>query len=162
VEDLEPFHPERMASRILGMGDVLTLIEKAQTVADADDDKRLAGRMRSAQFNLEDFRDQLRKVRQMGPLDQLLKLLPGAGNLPIPDLDGKELVHTEAIIGSMTPAERRDHTLINGSRRKRIARGSGTTVQAVNRLLKQFATVHRFMKKGGGRLDQRALKKMRF
>ncbi len=161
LEELEPFHPERMASRILGMGDVLTLIEKAQTVADADEEKRLARKMRRAEFNLEDFRDQLRKVRQMGPLDQLLKLLPGAGSLPMPEMDGSELKRTEAIINSMTPAERRDHTLINGSRRKRIARGSGTTVQEVNRLLKQFATLHRFMKKGGGRLDERALRKLR-
>jgi signal recognition particle subunit SRP54 len=162
VDDLEAFHPERMASRILGMGDVLTLVEKAQSVADADEQRRLAQKVRKATFSLEDFRDQLRKMRQLGPLDQILKLLPGAGQLPVPDMDGRELARTEAIINSMTPAERRDHTILNGSRRRRIARGSGTTVQDVNRLLKQFATLHRFMKKAGGRLDERALRNMRF
>jgi len=140
VDDLEAFHPERMASRILGMGDVMTLIEKAQAVT----------------------RDQLRKVQQLGPLDQLMKLLPGAGQAALPEMEGDELKRTEAIINSMTAKERHDHTVINGSRRRRIARGSGTTVQDVNRLLKQFAMLHRFMKKAGGRLDERALKRMRF
>jgi signal recognition particle subunit SRP54 len=162
VDDLEAFHPERMASRILGMGDVMTLIEKAQTVADSEEQARLARKMRKASFTLEDFRDQLRKVQQLGPLDQLMKLLPGAGQAVMPEMEGDELKRTEAIINSMTAKERHDHTVINGSRRRRIARGSGTTVQDVNRLLKQFAMLHRFMKKAGGRLDERALKRMRF
>ncbi|MFQ5719843.1 MAG: signal recognition particle protein [Acidobacteriota bacterium] len=158
VEALEPFHPDRLASRILGMGDVLTLIEKAQAVADDEEGRRLTARMRQASFSLEDFRDQLRKMRQLGPLDQLLKLMPGSGKMALPDLDGHDLRRTEAIIDSMTPGERNDHTVINGSRRRRIARGSGTRVQDVNRLLKQFAAMHKMLRKMGGRLDRKAFR----
>jgi signal recognition particle subunit SRP54 len=161
LADLEPFHPGRLASRILGMGDVLTLVEKAQAVADADEAADLAARLRKDSFTLEEFRDQIRKVRKLGPLDQLLRLLPGAGSLPMPDMDGKELVRAEAILNSMTGEERRNHALINGSRRKRIARGSGTEVSDVNRLLKQFVMITKLMKKTGGGLDPRALRKMR-
>lgn len=162
VADLEPFHPQRVASRILGMGDVLTLIEKAEEVTEAGEQERLAKKMRKAQFSLEDFRDQLRKIRRMGPLDQLVKMLPGSSHLPLPPLEGRELTRTEAIINSMTPGERKDHTVLNGSRRRRIARGSGTTVQEVNRLLKQFAAIQRFLKQGAGRMDRRALRKLGF
>lgn len=161
VDALEPFHPDRMVSRILGMGDVLSLIEKVQEVTDEKDARILAGKMRRATFTLEDFRDQLRQVQKLGPLDQLLKMMPGAGNLKIPEQSGQELKRTEAIINSMTPGERRDHTIINGARRKRIARGSGTSIQAVNRLLKQFVSLHRMMKKTGGRLNPAALRQMK-
>jgi signal recognition particle subunit SRP54 len=162
VDALEPFHPDRMASRILGMGDVLSLIEKAQSISDETEDQALASKMRRAAFTLEDFRDQLRKVQKLGPLDQILGMIPGMSNMKMPEQSGKELGRTEAIINSMTPGERGDHTMINGSRRKRIARGSGTSVQEVNRLLKQFASLHRMMKKAGGRMDERALRRMRF
>jgi len=162
VDALEPFHPDRMVSRILGMGDVLSLIEKVQAVTDEKDARVLARKMRQATFTLEDFRGQLRQVQKLGPLDQLLKMMPGAGNLSIPEQSGQELKRTEAIINSMTPGERQDHTIINGGRRKRIARGSGTSVQAVNRLLKQFASLHRMMKKTGGRFDPGALRQMKF
>ena len=158
VEALDPFHPDRMAARILGMGDVLTLVEKAQAVVDEEESRRLTAKVRKATFTLEDFRDQLRKMRQIGPLDQLMKLLPREGRMSLPDLDENEVKRTEAIIDSMTPAERTDHTIINGSRRKRIARGSGSTVQDVNRLLKQFVAMHKMLKKLGGRLDPRALR----
>ncbi|MFQ5767824.1 MAG: signal recognition particle protein [Acidobacteriota bacterium] len=162
LEDLEPFHPERMASRILGMGDVLTLVEKAQDVANLDEQRRLAHKLRRATFSLEDLRQQFRQVRKLGSLDQIMKLLPGMGSMSVPPMEGSELVHSEAIIDSMTPAERRDHTIINGSRRRRIASGSGTRVSDVNRLLKQFSMLHRIMKKSGGRMNPRALRKLRF
>jgi signal recognition particle subunit SRP54 len=162
VDALEPFHPDRMVSRILGMGDVLSLIEKVQEVADEKEAHTLARKMRRATFTLEDFRDQLRQVQKLGPLDQLLKMMPGGGNLQIPEQSGQELKRTEGIINSMTPGERHDHTIINGGRRKRIARGSGTSIQEVNRLLKQFASLHRMMKKTGGRFDPRSLRQMKF
>jgi len=162
VDALEPFHPDRMVSRILGMGDVLSLIEKVQEVADEKDARTLARKMRQATFTLEDFRDQLRQVQKLGPLDQLLKMMPGVGNLNLPEQSGQELKRTEAIINSMTPGERHDHTIINGGRRKRIARGSGTSIQEVNRLLKQFVSLHRMMKKTGGRFDPGALRQMKF
>jgi len=161
VDALEPLHPDRMVSRILGMGDVLSLIEKVQGVADEKEAQALVQKMRRATFTLEDFRNQLRQVQKLGPLDQLLKMMPGVGNLNIPEQSGQELKRTEAIINSMTHGERQDHTIINGGRRKRIARGSGTSIQEVNRLLKQFATLHRMMKKTGGRFDPRALKQMK-
>ncbi|MCZ6745851.1 MAG: signal recognition particle protein [Acidobacteria bacterium] len=162
VDALEPFHPDRMVSRILGMGDVLSLIEKVQEVADEKDARILARKMRQATFTLEDFRNQLRQVQKLGPLDQLLKMMPGVGNLNLPEQSGQELKRTEAIINSMTPGERHDHTIINGGRRKRIARGSGTSIQEVNRLLKQFVSLHRMMKKTGGRFDPGALRQMKF
>ncbi len=161
VDALEPFHPDRMVSRILGMGDVLSLIEKVQEVADEEDARTLAQKIRKATFTLEDFRAQLRQVQKLGPLDQLLKMMPGVGNIQIPEQSGQELKRTEAIINSMTPGERNDHTIINGGRRKRIARGSGTSIQEVNRLLKQFVSLHRMMKKTGGRFDPSALRQMK-
>jgi signal recognition particle subunit SRP54 len=150
LDALEVFHPDRLASRILGMGDVLTLIEKAQEAFDTDQAKELERKLRKETFSLEDFRDQLRQVRKMGSLEQLMGMIPGMNKLKgLKDMqpDEKELVRVEAIINSMTPAERANHFLIDGSRRRRIANGSGTTVQDVNRLLKNFAMTQKMMKK---------------
>ncbi len=161
MENLEQFHPERMASRILGMGDVLSLVEKAESVFEEGEAHKLEKKLRSREsLNLEDFRDQLRKLRRMGPLGQLLEMIPGlGGNIPEGAVDEKQLGRVEAMIDSMTPVERRDPSVLNGSRRRRIARGSGTTVQDVNRLLKQFVQMRKMMKnmvgaggKGGFRL----------
>jgi signal recognition particle subunit SRP54 len=146
LEALEPFHPDRMASRILGMGDVLTLIEKAEQSIDHEAAVALEQKIRQASFTLDDFREQLQQLKQMGPLDSLIAMLPGIKGAKLPAVDENELKRIEAIINSMTPEERRQHHLINGSRRKRIARGSGTSVEAVNRLLKQFAQTQKLMK----------------
>jgi signal recognition particle subunit SRP54 len=149
IEQLERFHPERMATRILGMGDVMTLIEKAEEVHDQDSAAELERKIRKQQFTLEDFLQQLRQVRKMGPLQNVLGLMPGMGKamkqLRSADMDDRELDRIEAIILSMTVAERANPELIDGSRRKRIARGSGTTVQAVNQLVKQFAQMKKMM-----------------
>ena len=150
VNDLEPFHPDRMSSRILGMGDVLTFIEKAQSAVDEKKARELEKKLRKNQFTLDDFRDQMHQIRNMGSLDELLNMIPGMGKLKHMknmQVDEKELVRTEAIISSMTPLERRKHTIINGSRRKRIARGSGTSVQDVNKLLKNYTQVMKMVKK---------------
>jgi signal recognition particle subunit SRP54 len=147
---LEPFHPDRMASSILGMGDVLSLIEKAQAVVDEKQAAELQRKLRKSQFTLEDFRDQLRQVRKMGSLSDILKMIPGMGKIKhLKDLevDEKEFVRIEAIINSMTPQERRQHAIINGSRRRRIARGSGTRVQDVNSLLKNYTQMLKMLKK---------------
>jgi signal recognition particle subunit SRP54 len=147
---LEPFHPDRMASSILGMGDVLSLIEKAQAVVDEKQAAELQRKLRKSQFTLEDFRDQLRQVRRMGSLSDILKMIPGMGKIKhLKDLevDEKEFVRIEAIINSMTPQERRQHAIINGSRRRRIARGSGTRVQDVNSLLKNYTQMLKMLKK---------------
>jgi signal recognition particle subunit SRP54 len=146
---LELFHPDRLVSRIMGMGDVLSLIEKAEEVIDKKQAVELQQKMMSDGFTLEDFRDQLKQIRKLGTLDQILGMLPSIG--PFKDIqkakvDEKELVRVEAIINSMTPKERRNHQLINGSRRKRIAKGSGTSVQQVNQLLKQYAQTRKMMK----------------
>jgi signal recognition particle subunit SRP54 len=146
---LELFHPDRLVSRIMGMGDILSLIEKAEAVVDKKKAVELQEKMLSDNFTLDDFRDQLKQIRKMGALDQILAMLPSIG--PFKDLqkvkvDEKELVRVEAIINSMTPKERRNHQLINGSRRKRIAKGSGTSVQQVNQLLKQYAQTRKMMK----------------
>jgi len=146
---LERFHPDRLVSRILGMGDILSLIEKAEEVVDQKKAIELQKKVASNSFTLEDFRDQLRQVRKMGSLESILGMLPNMG--PFKDLskvqvDEKELTRTEAIINSMTPKERRIHQIINGTRRKRIARGSGTSVQQVNQLLKQFIQARKLMK----------------
>lgn len=143
---LEVFHPDRLASRIIGMGDVMSLIEKAQEVVDQ---KQALETLRKDTFTLEDFRDQLRQIKKLGTMDQILGMLPSVG--PFKDMqkakvDEKELVRTEAIIDSMTPKERRNHQIINGSRRKRIAKGSGTSVQEVNQLLKQYVQAQKMMK----------------
>lgn len=150
LDALEIFHPERMASRILGMGDILTLIEKAEAAFDEKQAKELERKIRKDAFTLEDFRDQLRQIRKMGSLESILSMIPGLpkrmkglGGL---EIDEKELGRVEAIINSMTPEERTNVTIINGSRRLRIAAGSGTSVQEVNRLLKQYAQARKMMK----------------
>ncbi len=141
LSELEPFHPDRLASSILGMGDVLTLIEKAQSAVDEEKAADLEKKLRKNQFTLEDFRDQMVQVRKMGPLEDLLGMIPGFNKMKQMknfQVDERELVRIEAIINSMTLQERRNHTILNGSRRQRIAKGSGTTVQDVNRLLKNY------------------------
>ncbi len=149
-EALEPFHPDRMASRILGMGDVLSLIERAEDVFAKDQAEAAARKWQTSGFSFEDFRDQIRSVRKMGSVENLIGMLPGAGRLmqgvSNPELQERELSRIEAIIGSMTDQERRQPGVIDGSRRKRIAGGSGTTVQDVNRLLKQFLQTKKLMK----------------
>src|SRR6187397_3002814 len=152
LEDLEPFHPERVVSRVLGMGDVLSLIERAEAAIDVEDAEKLEEKIRANDFTLEDFRDQLRTIRKMGPLESILGMLPGMGNLKqlaAQKPDEGQLNRVEAIINSMTPHERRRHDVINGSRRKRIARGSGTSVEEVNRLLKQFVQMRKMLKQLG-------------
>ena len=152
LEALEPFHPDRMASRILGMGDVLSLIEKAQSTFDAEEAKKMEKKLRKADFTLDDFLAQMQKVRKLGSFEQILGMIPGMGGLKKQlqgqdiDLNGKEVRRIEAIIKSMTPKERADTSIINGSRRKRIALGSGTRVQDVNKLLKQFNEMKKMMK----------------
>jgi len=149
LDTLEAFHPDRMADRILGMGDVLSLIEKAQASFDAEQVEKLNKRIRSMEFTLDDFVQQLNQVKKMGPIDQILGMIPGLANmkkLKNLEVDEKDLVYVEAIINSMTPWERQHPQEINGSRRKRIARGSGTSVQEVNRLLKQFEQTRKMMK----------------
>ncbi len=152
LEDLEPFHADRFVSRMLGMGDVLSLIEKAEEAIDEGDAERLEQKIRKGGFTLEDFRDQLRTLKKMGPLENILGMLPGMGNLKQlaeHKPDERQLRRVEAIIGSMTPDERRHAEIIDGSRRKRIARGSGAAVEEVNRLLKQFGEMQRMLKMVG-------------
>ncbi|MGM0499422.1 MAG: signal recognition particle protein [Bacillota bacterium] len=161
LADLETFHPDRMSSRILGMGDVLSLIEKAEKSIDKEKAQALEEKLRKNEFTLEDFMEQMEQVRNMGPMDEILGMIPGMGGakqLKNMQVDDKQLDYIEAIISSMTPEERRDPEVINGSRRKRIAQGSGTSIQEVNRLLKQFRQIKKMMKqlnsgkmkKGGG------------
>ena len=156
---LELFHPDRMASRILGMGDVLSLIEKAEETIDRDKALQLERKVRSDSFTLEDFRDQMRQMRRLGSMEQILSMLPQVGafkELNKVKVDEKELLHIEAIINSMTPRERAHHQIINGSRRKRIARGSGTSVQKVNQLLKRFVQARKMMKQmSSGKIGRR-------
>ena len=153
LEPLEVFHPDRMASRILGMGDVLSLVEKAQATFDMEEAKKMEKKLRKDEFTLDDFLSQMQQVKKLGSLENILGLLPGMGGLKKQlagqdiDLDGKEMRQIEAIIKSMTPKERADISIINGSRRKRIAMGSGTRVQDVNKLLKQFGEMKKMMKK---------------
>jgi signal recognition particle subunit SRP54 len=163
LEDLEVFHPDRVVSRVLGMGDVLSLIEKAEQVIDVEDAARLEEKLRNEAFTLEDFRDQLRTIRKMGPLENIIGMIPGMGDikqLAENKPDEKQLGRIEAIISSMTEVERRNHQVINGSRRKRIAKGSGTSVEEVNRLLKQFIEMRKMLKSlgmtgGGGKKKRR-------
>jgi signal recognition particle subunit SRP54 len=157
-DGLEDFHPERMASRILGMGDVLSLVERAQEAVDTESALQMAEKLRKEQFTLDDFLDQLEQLKKMGPLEDLLKMIPGVGRkMQGLSVDDRALVRVQALIQSMTAEERRNPGVINGSRRKRIARGSGTSVQEVNHLLKQFRDMQKMMKmmknrKGMGRL----------
>jgi signal recognition particle subunit SRP54 len=150
LDALEPFHPDRMASRILGMGDVFTLIEKAEAAFDEKKAKELEKKIRKDSFTLEDFRDQLQEVRKMGSLESILGMIPGLSKkvkgMGGMDIDERELIRVEAIINSMTPKERANATLINGSRRLRIAKGSGTNVPEVNQLLKRYAQIRKMMK----------------
>jgi len=165
LSDLEEFHPERVAGRILGMGDMLTLIEKAQTTATQEEAEELARKMQKAQFTLEDFRIQMRRVKQMGSLESILKMIPGMGalrdQLAQASPPEKEMERTEAIINSMTMQERNNPDILNGSRRARIAKGSGTTAQDVNKLLRGFEQMRQMMKgmmggkaPGGGRMPR--------
>ncbi|MBI9088486.1 MAG: signal recognition particle protein [Desulfobacterium sp.] len=146
---LEPFHPERMASRILGMGDTLSFIERAQDAVDQKKAEKLEQKLKKNQFTLEDFRDQMASVRKMGSIKELIGLLPGVNKKMLSgmNIDEREFVRIEAIISSMTPEERRTHAMIKGSRKKRIARGSGTTVQDVNKLLKSYTQTMKMVKK---------------
>jgi len=149
TDALEVFHPDRLASRILGMGDVLTLIERAEAAFDQDQAERLERKLREASFDLEDFLEQLQQVRNMGPLSQILDMVPGMGRLVqdvSPEVTDQQFKRIEAMILSMTPEERRNSRILNASRKKRIARGSGTTVQELNALLKQFQQMQRMMK----------------
>lgn len=153
LEALQPFYPDRMASRILGMGDVLSLVEKAQQTFDMEEAKKMEKKLRKDEFTLDDFLNQMQQVKKLGSLENILGMIPGMGGLKKQlagqdlDLDGKEMRQIEAIIKSMTPKERADIGIINGSRRKRIAFGSGTRVQDVNKLLKQFGEMKKMMKK---------------
>jgi signal recognition particle subunit SRP54 len=170
LDALDPFYPDRMAARILGMGDVLSLIEKAQANIDQEKAKELEQKLRKQEFTLDDFLEQIQQVRSMGPLDQVLGMIPGLGGAKQlrklqNELDEREFVYLEAIINSMTPEERRNPTIIGGSRKKRIARGSGTKVQDVNRLLKHFDQSRKLFKQlselGTGK-NIRKLKSMKF
>lgn len=164
---LEPFHPDRLASRILGMGDILTLVEKAQARVDQKQAEELAKKIRTEGFTLEDYRLQLKQLKDLGPLDQVMEMIPGlprGKGLADPELAERELKQTEAIINSMTRREREVPDLINGSRRRRIAAGSGTSVADVNRLLKQFAQTQKLMRQvipGGGGARRRLTKRLR-
>jgi signal recognition particle subunit SRP54 len=153
LEDLELFHPDRIVSRMLGMGDVLSLIEKAEQAIDKDEAEELEAKLRKNDFTLDDFRKQLKTIRRMGPLESILGMIPGLGDLKQlaeNKPDEKQMGRVEAIICSMTSDERRNDKIINGSRRKRIAAGSGTTVEEVNRLLKQFTEMKKVLQMIGG------------
>lgn len=153
MEDLEPFYPDRMASRILGMGDVLSLIEKAQQAYDEDQAKDLEKKMRTLDFNLEDFLNQLQQIKKMGPIKDLMKMMPGIGgkvNIDDLNIDDNATKHIEAIIQSMTKKERQNPDLLNGPRKRRIAKGSGTSIQEINKLLKQFEEMKKMMKMMNG------------
>lgn len=150
LEGLDPFHPDRMASRILGMGDVVTLVERAQQSVDADQARLMEQKLRTASFTFDDFLEQLDQVRRMGPLDELMKMIPGMGKaMKGIQVDDDAFVHLEAIIRSMTSDERARPQILNGSRRRRIAKGSGTHIQDVNRLIKQFSGMQKMMKRMG-------------
>jgi signal recognition particle subunit SRP54 len=166
LQDLEAFQADRLVSRMLGMGDVLSLIERAEEAIDDETRERLEKKTRLDDFTLDDFRDQLKTIKKMGPLEQVLGMIPGLGGLKQlneqrAQVDDKQLAHVEAIVNSMTAKERRNHSLINGSRRKRIARGSGRSVEEVNRVLKQFVEMRKMLKvmsgAGGGRKGRQRL-----
>ncbi|MFX0559695.1 signal recognition particle protein [Tepidibacillus infernus] len=165
LDQIEPFYPDRMASRILGMGDVLTLIEKAQATVDSQKAKDLEKKIRSAEFSFEDFLDQLEQVKKMGPLDEILGMIPGlnkAKGLKDLKVDDKQLAHVEAIIMSMTKEEKQHPEILNASRRRRIANGSGTSIQDVNRLLKQFEDMKKMMKQFSNMAKTKGKKKKGF
>ena len=162
LSDLEPFYPDRMASRILGMGDVLSLIEKAQTTFDEKKAMELEKKMRTASFTLDDFLDQMQQIKKMGPLNQVLGMIPGMDSKALKgmDIDEKQFGRTAAIVQSMTKQERNNPNILNASRRQRIAKGSGTTVTDVNRLLKQFEDMKKLMKSFSGPNANKLMKKM--
>ncbi|WP_250673058.1 signal recognition particle protein [Paraclostridium ghonii] len=161
LDDLEPFHPDRMASRILGMGDILSLIEKAQENIDLEKAKELESKIKKQELDFEDFLEQMEQIQKMGPLNKVIEMIPGMGQMKDQlgdmDMNNKEIVKTKAIIQSMTIEERRNPSLLNASRKKRIARGSGTSVQDVNRLIKQFDEMKKMMKMFTG--TQKSMKK---
>ncbi|NOU76357.1 signal recognition particle protein [Paenibacillus sp. LMG 31458] len=164
MDALEPFFPDRMASRILGMGDMLTLIEKAQAGIDMDKAKEMERKMRNAEFTFEDFLDQMEQVKKMGPLDQILEMLPGANKIKgMKDMkvDDKQMARVEAIVKSMTTEEKRKPELLNANRRKRIAQGSGNSVQEVNRFIKQFDDMRKMMKQFSGMMGPKGAKGMK-
>ncbi|MFA4828904.1 MAG: signal recognition particle protein [Thermodesulfovibrionales bacterium] len=147
IDMLEPFHPERVASRILGMGDMLSLIEQTQNAFEQKEAEKLQEKILGESFTFDDLKEQLKKIRNMGPLENILNMIPGMSNkMKGVSVDGRELVRTEAVINSMTLAERRNHNLLNGSRRKRIAMGSGTTAADVNRVVKQYVELKKMLK----------------
>jgi len=165
VDAFEPFDPARMVSRLLGMGDVLGLIARAEETVDREQAEAFARKLRRAEFTLEDYRDQIKQLRKMGPLDQVLSMIPGvSGAMKGVDLERgeQELRRTIAIIDSMTPRERAEPSVMNGSRRKRIAKGSGTGVEDVNRLLKQFAQARKLMKGGASAMKRLAARMPQF
>lgn len=161
LDDLEPFHPDRMASRILGMGDILSLIEKAQENIDLEKAKELESKIKKQELDFEDFLEQMEQIQKMGPLNKVLEMIPGMGQVKDQlgdiDMNNKEIVKTKAIVQSMTIEERRNPSILNASRKKRIARGSGTSVQDVNRLIKQFGEMKKMMKMFTG--TQKSMKK---
>jgi len=165
VDALEPFYPDRMASRILGMGDVLSLIEKAEASVDQNKAREMEQKLLRQQFNLDDFKDQLAQLRNMGSIDELLNMMPGGGNIPKEikqlSLNEKSFKRVEAIIDSMTGEEKQDPSVLNSSRRRRIAMGSGTTVQDVNRLLNQFSQMQKMLKQMGSLDKKGQLKKLK-
>ena len=164
LDALEEFHPERMASRILGMGDVMSLIEKAEAAMSADDAQSMVESLGTGAFTLVTMKEQILQMRKMGSMGEVMSMIPGLGNkMPDMDIDEKELSRTVAIIDSMTPTERTKPEIIKGSRRKRIASGSGTRVQDVNRLLKQFSQTQKLMKqfsKGGKKKQMQRMRQM--
>ena len=161
LNDIEAFHPDRMASRILGMGDVLTLIEKATQAVDLEEIEKLERAKSPADMTLEDFLDQMQQIKKMGPLQNILGMLPGANKLKGVEIDDDALKKPEAIIRSMTPAERRRPSILNASRRKRIAMGAGVTVQDVNQLMRQFTQMQSMMKQMSGKRGRRAMRNMK-
>ncbi|CAG7623301.1 signal recognition particle protein [Paenibacillus allorhizosphaerae] len=164
MDALEPFHPERMASRILGMGDMLTLIEKAQASIDADKAKEMERKLRTAEFTFDDFLEQMEQVKKLGPLDQLLDMLPGAGKIKgMKDMkvDDRQMARVAAIVKSMTKEERQNPDMLSPSRRKRLAAGSGNSVQDVNRFIKQFEDMRKMMKQFSGMMGPKGQKQMK-
>ncbi len=160
VTDLEVFHPDRLAQRILGMGDVVSLVEKAQEVVDEDEATRMAEKLRRADFNFEDFLGQMQAMKRMGPLGGLMKMLPGMSGVEIGDQEEKKMKHTEALILSMTPQERRNPNVLNGSRRARIATGAGLEIRDLNALIKQFSQMKKMMKMMQGGKGKKMMKAM--
>lgn len=161
VADLEIFHPDRLANRILGMGDVVSLVEKAQESIDEDEAERMAKKLEKADFNFEDFLGQMQAIKKMGPLGGLMKMMPGMNNIDIGDKEERRMKHTEALIQSMTPQERRNPNILNGSRRTRISRGAGLPVKDLNALIKQFQQMKRMMRMMKGPKARKMMKKMK-